>query len=518
VISLLRACGLVRRDEPSELARRAQADLADPFALDQEELDRFQTMLRAKSKPEIVLLGRLPRERDPNVWIGLPIERFIALHGSCVGATGTGKSYWVLGLLLQLLRGGRHAVVVVDLKGEMAALLLDLIIPALVADGHTDLVSMLRVIRPFDREYAPLLRLTEPEAGVSKEVQALSLLTSIEESLCEPFGTRMSRITLLGIMLAIERQEPLDVVRRWLHDRSAFARAAHASSDGLIREYASGSFGKEQSSSIEAAAARIDEFLFDPATRDALAAPSCLSFAELLENGTTIVDLGDPPAGAERLSRFWGAVILGRLTRAVLARPVTKQSGRVWFVVDEVQEALGPKQAAAFARLLSLARFKKVGLLLVNQEPAQVANVDPLLASALKTNIGYRVAFRSNLEDAKAIAHALPRDGRRDSTRGRDRLVEELTRLRDRHYLFWLRAGAFHAQILRSPRLDLDRMESLAASLGEETRQAIRRGTTSIPRTEIRHGAPREPDGEDVDQLAAGDGTDEVDSGFPRLG
>ena len=163
----------------------------------------------------------------------------------------------------------------------------------------------------------------------------------------------------------------------------------------------------------------------------ALSAPSCVSFADALESGLTIVDLGSPPAGAERAQRFWAGILTGRITRAILSRPIRADSPQAWVIFEEVQEALGGGQAEQFARLLALARHKRIALTLVNQQPGQVASVDPTLVRVLRTNAGLEAAFRANLDDARALVHALPSPGAKRSA-GEERLeqIAALTRCR----------------------------------------------------------------------------------------
>jgi hypothetical protein len=297
----------------------------------------------------------------------------------------------------------------------------------------------------------------------------------------------MTRILVKLASAAIEFNEPLISLVPWLSDPKRFVRVAARSDDPLLREYARGPFLREEQSSLAAVLARLDLFFAFASVRTALATPGCLSIPEALESGVTVVDLGDPPAGAERVSRFLAGVMVGRLSRAVLSRPVHEGSPQTLVLFEEWQEALQPQQIEQFNRLLALSRYKKVSCWLTNQQSSQLGTIDPGLLKSVRTNCAIHAQFRSNLEDARAFAHAMPVP-RAGATR--DDLAVELTRLPDWEFFLWLRRFPFPAQRVRSPRVDLKNLRELAAAVPEETRRRIRQGAVAIPRTDIPKESP----------------------------
>jgi len=459
-------------------ARRGEGRRADALQADvHAELLRFEATLGG-SPHEGIVLGRAVNRRGQNFWVRMLESDFFATHHWITGSTGSGKTYSAVSTLLSVL--SRHPpkpVIVFDFKGELTTLLLTTILPALVAQpGGEHLLQHLRVVRPFAR-FAPMLNLTLPEPGVPREIQAMTIATAIEEALGADLGHRMNRAVLRLITLAIELLEPLTVVRTWLEDPTSFAQAATQSTDPSLRMYAATLRARENRASIDALLARLDAFLFLPATRRVLSAPGCVSFADALERGITIVDVGDPPAGAEGQTRFWGGALVGKLMRAVLSRPVGPDSQHAYVPFEEFQEAVGPHQMAQFARLLALARYKRVSCLFINQQPGQL---DPALVKILRTNCGVEAAFRANVEDARAYAHAVALPGRvKHAAEARQALVERLTRLERRQCLLWVKEKA-RAQLVRSPRLDLERLRELAAQVPADVRNAIERGTVSM--------------------------------------
>ena len=471
----------VRRARDGE-GLRAAALHADVYA----ELARFEAALGGLPGDGIVL-GRATNVQGTPFWVRMLERDFFATHHWITGASGSGKSFLVIALLICILSRQRpNPLIILDFKSELTTLLMDTVLPALVARPSGErLLANLRIVRPFG-EHLPMLNLTLPEPGVPREIQAMSIANAIAEALGTDFGHRMNRALLRLVTLAIELEEPLTVVRAWLEDPSVFARAATRSTDLSLRTYAATLRARENRASIDALLARLDAFLFMPATRRVLSASGCLSFADALESGVTIVGLGDPPAGVESQTRFWGGALLGKLMRSILSRPVGPDSPYALVVFEEFQEGVASRQTA-WERLLAMARHKKISCVYVNQQPGQL---DPGLVKLLRTNCGVEAAFRANVDDARAYAHAvaLPA-GSRKTGEARQALVEQLTRLERRQYLLWVKEKA-RAQLVRSPRLELERLQARADALPAAVREQIARGTVSMEANDGTQHAP----------------------------
>jgi len=481
---------LLRRLFLGDESERARAwQLRAEEALDdreRDELRRFAARLRREPGRDRLMLGRARDAQGLPFWCGMRIAEFLGQHGWLTGSTGGGKSFLAAIWLMQVIRRGRNPVLLVDLKSELSDLLLEVVLPAIASSGNAEeLARRVRVVRPFS-DHLPRLRVTEPEDGVPRGVQAHNLASALSESVGDDLGSRMARVFLRLAALAIELRLPLTVVQRWLASPHVFARDARRSADPTLREYALGGFARESRPAIDALLARLDSFAFLDEVRLALAAPTCVSFTECLRGGVTVVDLGAVPGGAERVQRFWAGILIGRIARAALSRPITARTPPAWLLVEEAQEGLTRDSAQQFARLLALARHKRVAITLINQQPAQLASVDPTLVKVLRTNCGYEAAFRANYEDAKTLVDPMPIPvGTPKAGEVRQALAQGLTRLAQREYLLWLKQADFAARVIRSPRLDLDALRRAADRVPADVREAIRRGTVSIPRVEL---------------------------------
>lgn len=482
---LLLALRQLGQHRDRDRARQWQARLAQE--LDPETRRRaeaFRSRFVVARQADAVGLGHhlVP---SPPVPVGMSFDELLSRHAWVTGATGSGKTFFVLGLLIELLRRSLSPIVVVDLKGELSRLLQDLILPGLAAGSHPPpWLAHVRIIRPYGSSFIPLLRLTAPEEGIAPEVQALGLAAGLEEALGKDLGIRMERLFLKLSCLAIELGEPLTAIHGWLERPVSLARDALRSSNASLRAYVRQSFERETAASREALLARLDAFLLLPETRLALSAPRCLSLKESLERGVTIINLGEPPAGAERVVRFWAGVLVGRLSRAILSREIQAGSPPALVLFEEFQEALSGAQVEQFKRLLALARYKRVSLWFVNQQVGQLSAVDPSLPKILRTNTGLEALFRCNAEDARLLAPVL---ASRKAVRGRVRPdpASELMSLKDREFMFWAKRESFGPQRLRAEDLDLEGFQVLARSLSPVVRRGLDQGTEALPRQEL---------------------------------
>jgi hypothetical protein len=478
-----RALRLVQRmlvGREDALARQWQRRLENAASPGYRAFLRAMTVTPGRGR---VVMATTRNSQGEWTWLGLPVEQLTGYHAGIAGGTGTGKTTLVLVILFQIALENRSSLLVFDAKGETAALVLDLLVPVLLkVEGGEVLLDRLRVIRPFDPTNVPLLNITRAERGVPKEAQAYGVASAVEQALAEPLGGRMHHVLVRGATLCIELGLPITDLQRWLEDPRSFLKAAARSSDAALREYVRIGFPQENRESIRALASRLNALLFWPGAREALCAPGTMSFADALaEPGLTVVDVGNPPSGAERLARFFGAALLGQMARAILSRPVTPETHSALLLAEEIQEVLGPEEARQLGRLFATARYKRTAVWTTNQSRSQLAAVDPALVAAMRANLGLQVQFRTSPEDAAAFAYMLPEEAGGDE--GRRELIHSLTRLPQRHCYLAVRDVGLHAQLVLSPRINFEALRKQAEQTSPEVFERIRRGIAALPRS-----------------------------------
>src|SRR5467141_1581395 len=98
----------------SEHRRSVEAEQSARF----EDLREFVTQFRVEPDRSTVLFGRSRDDHGKPFWVGLSIKDFLeqSISISTSGASGSGKSYGALAVILQILWDGRTPMAVVDLK------------------------------------------------------------------------------------------------------------------------------------------------------------------------------------------------------------------------------------------------------------------------------------------------------------------------------------------------------------------------------------------------------------------
>lgn len=491
---------LVAGDE-SELGRRWQRILNETSGAGVPRRQQFERMFRARRGDGRVRLGRRLALDDRHAWFGIPWQDAAGLRAWITGASGGGKTYEALAILLQLLR--RPFVLwVFDFKGELADLLMNTVLPALACrpEGRW-LLGRVHVIDPFGEE-TPALRITEPEPGVPRHVQAMTLSATMQEVLNADHGLRMERAFLFGGALSIELRQPLTALARWFREPELFGQMAARSSDPLIRDYAANVFPKEPRPSLQALGSRLDLLFFLPEIRRAFEAPSCVSFNDLCQEGVFIFRVGGAPAGSEAVEAAIGSLLIGRATRAIMGRVVEADTLPLLMLFDEGQRAIRSRDMDHLERVLTQARFKRSSFVFCNQD--MEAQLPRDFAHLLRTNTSTEFIFRANPEDASRVARHLPMTvpGVPESDQ-RQAIADVITHLPNREFILWSKALG-QAERMRSPRIDLASLEREAAAIPRELRDQLRApiaASTHEPLVEhgsMVHGspfgAPAEPD------------------------
>ena len=427
-------------------------------------------------------------------------------HCLVTGSTGWGKSAFLLSILLQLYKRSGVGITLVDLKGETAEVFRDHFLVSLASANKNIRPDRIVTIAPFSRYGVPLNPL-HPIPGLSSEVQA-NLVCSLVGSLVDGgLGPRMNSILAWLVQAVMAVNGNLADVLALINDDRFRLSVAGQVSDPAIRTYLLHTFETENRSSRDALRARLEWILLLPAMRGALCADSCLRGQDLIEAPITVVDLGSGvPQGFAPLARFVGGFIFQLLTAAVFSRPVTPETRPVLLCVDEWQE-LVKVAPDDFERLLAQARFRKVGVWLVNQALAQVDQVSSALTRCLTTNIALHVAFRPDQGDLKHLMPLLPVTGRRidpdrpDQLLSRDkerqRLLESYARLPIRHAVLADLVGG-QAQVIRTLTVPYEQARKRAEQLPQERIEQFRQGRFGVPVEELLKNA-REGRGNEVD-------------------
>jgi hypothetical protein len=295
---------------------------------------------------------------------------------------------------------------------------------------------------------------------------------------------------------------------------STFARDAQRSADPLLRAYAVQFSTVEPAATREALASRLDLILFQRETRLCLSAPRCFNLRKALATPGSIIliDLFDRKSASDRSLIFWSSLLTTWIIAAILSRSITEHTPRITWIAEEWQNGLGKEEAHAVAKTSSLARFKLLSLVTINQAFSQIAQIDSSLPKLLRTNSTVEIAYRSAPEDALLLSPPSldPKKARAHAQR--------LTSLDRREASLWIKP--YGPQFIRSPRIDFERLGQLVAKVDSAIRHAILRGVDSERQDVLEAHLAREEGGSPVSPPPPSlpDPPPPADPRYPRLG
>lgn len=478
------------------------------------DLRREQERLQ-RSPAASVRLGRFTEGplRDGDLLVDAADLR---THLLALGATGSGKTFALVGLLADALRGGRlDSALVLDPKGELSELLTDHVLPALAASLPTaEADALLRrvvVIDPFSTSRLPPLNVLVRDPALPLAIQARDVAECFEAATGTDVSARMETILDWLLRLAIDTGTSFLGVRRALQEPAVLEGLVREAKDADTVRYFVLRFAQEPKASKLALLSRLDRFLALPMTQLCLGSRHLLDFDALLANHVTVVSLGNAPAGLQSVTRFFAMVVMTRLVRAIFRRPARARGFASLIVADEWQMVLNPSLAAEFESVLTLARSRGVHLWLANQQLAQLDRHGAALRQVVLGQVPVQLLFRLAGEDAAALRNSLPATGAMRRAHGaaggapflspaeeREARVAGANRLPNRSGYLVDRRKGWGAVPFRSATLDLPATSTLPAAYVTQAR----RGAVSFTVAELE--AMRAAEDARLDALAAG--------------
>lgn len=507
---------------------RLETDLRDRFfngfQRDMSEVQRAQG--------QKLLLGSARNHQGEPFEVWITLKDFLeGNHSWIMGGTGAGKTFFILNLILQFLAQKHTPMIIFDCKGELIDLLVHNFIPWLLSDMHEEerswFLNRIVHINPFHQRFLPAFHILKPDRTVPLELQVHNTVGAFQQNSQDELGVRQNNILYFTLRLATEQNLSFLQAKEILENPHFRQCLVNRSTSREVRNYFNLRFKDEHASSLVSLLSRFDCFLRLPSTRLMLSARETIDFAELLDKKKIIlINVGNPPLGCKDISAFFSKFIFYRLTQAFLSRQVNPDTPSVPCVIDEWQETLREDaQAEEMGRILSLARHKKVSLILLNQQIAQISKVSSSLVEIINTNSNYQFFFRSSFKDAQHFSHALPVTGRRirekknrwdDSEKQQFlspseelRLLQgQVAQLPDRQMFFYEKRKPYKAQKIGSIELNIGKARRASENAPQELLEAIERGILSVPISELkREQKEREQEIKDIQREMTQEGS-----------
>ncbi len=321
-------------------------------------------------------------------------ERQRTQHLYVIGSSGTGKSTFLLNLIVQGMERG-EGLAVLDPHGD----LIDQVLARVPHDRDQDVV----IVDPSDREWPVGFNVLKAHSDLEKELLA-SDLVDVFRRLSTRWGDQMNSILANAILAFLEsdRGGTLLDLRRFLVEpefRQAFLTTVR---DPDAVYYWQREFpmlpGKPQAPLLT----RLDTFLRPKLIRNMVSQKeSRLDFGAIMDRGGIFLARLSQGAIGEGNAYLLGSLLVSKFYQLAIARQAVGEADRrpFYLYVDECHNFLTPSMAS----ILAGARKYRLGLILAHQELQQVAGRDTDVLSAVITNPYTRVCFRLGDLDAKRL-------------------------------------------------------------------------------------------------------------------
>lgn len=332
-------------------------------------------------------------------------DRFAHLHA--VGASGTGKSSFLLSIIAQDIAEG-HGIGVIDPHGD----LIDDILSLIPAHRHNDVI----VFDPSDEEYVVGLGVLDARTSHEKTLLASDLVATIERY-ATSWGDGMSAILDGAIRALLYNEAPatLTDVHRFLVDERFRAARLGTVHDEHTRFFWTHEMPLIGMRSIGPLATRLGTFVRQPLIRAVVGQhTSRLHLGDVMHKGR--IFLARLPVGLMGATQagVLGSLLVTKFQQHAVARQaLPKHERRPFFLtVDECQHFVTPSLASLFGE----GRKYRLGLTLAHQTLNQLDAV-PAVRDAVLGNAHTRAVFRADVRDARTLAEGFAQFEYGDITR-----------------------------------------------------------------------------------------------------
>ncbi|MEK7795673.1 MAG: type IV secretion system DNA-binding domain-containing protein [Candidatus Hydrogenedentota bacterium] len=315
-------------------------------------------------------------------------------HTYVVGASGTGKSTFLLNLITQDIQAGR-GVGVLDPHGD----LIDDVLARIPEHRHEDVV----LFDPADEGYPIGFNVLSAHSELEKNLIA-SDMVAVFQRLSTSWGDQMTTVLSNAVLAFLEsdRNGTLADLRRFLVEKDFRRDFLRSVKDRDVVYYWEKEFpllsGRPQGPILT----RLDAFLRPKLVRYMMAQKeNRLDFADIMNGGKIFLARLAQGAIGEENAHLLGTLLVSKFHQLTLARQELQESTRrpFYLYIDEFHNFVTPSMAS----ILTGVRKYRLGLVLAHQELRQLEKRDSEVASAALSNPYTRVCFRVGESDARKL-------------------------------------------------------------------------------------------------------------------
>ncbi|NOY14778.1 MAG: type IV secretory system conjugative DNA transfer family protein [bacterium] len=319
-------------------------------------------------------------------------------HMYIIGKTGTGKSQFLLDMMLQDIRNGK-GICFID-PHDTIEVLLELIPPNRAED--------VIYFDPSDLQRPMGLNLLEFKTEDQKQFIASAIINMMYK-LFDPHktgivGPRFEHAVRNAILtITTEPGASFVEVVRVLTDDNYLRYLLPKVKDPMVRRYWTDQVAKtsdfHKSEVLDYIVSKFGRFVTNPMMRNIIGqSKSAFDFRKVMDEGKILlINLAKGKIGEEN-SSFLGLVLVPRLLMAAMSRQDVPEEQRrdFYLYVDEFQNFATPD----FAQILSEARKYHLNLTVANQF---IGQMDDEVKNAIFGNVGTLVSFRVGVTDANYL-------------------------------------------------------------------------------------------------------------------
>jgi len=314
-------------------------------------------------------------------------------HCHVVGASGTGKSTFLLGTILADIEAG-HGAVVLDPHGDLIDDLMMRIPDARIGD--------VIFFDPSASDCAVGLNILAAETEAERDHLAADVVSTFQK-LATSWGDSMGSVLANAVLAIVEskRGGTLVDLRRFLLDPDTRKHYLEEIDDEEIRFFWEKSFPIIGTRSIGPILTRLDNFLRSKTMRRVVDVPkTSIAWGDVLSGGRILLCKFSLGLLGEENGSLLGSLMVSQLHQAALRRQSVAKAERspAFVYVDEFQYFVTPSMAA----LLSEGRKYGIGLVLAHQTLSQIAG--NAVESAVMGNAYTLMVFRVSEGDAAKLA------------------------------------------------------------------------------------------------------------------
>jgi len=336
------------------------------------------------------------RNEEKTVYFASKVDR--ARHFYYIGQTGTGKSWFMKGMIAQDILNG-EGVAVIDPHGELVEDIL-----AMIPKERVDDVVL---FEPFDMERPCGLNMLEYDTPEQKDFAVQEMIAIFMKlfppEIIGPMFEHYMRNAMLALMADKDNPGTLVEIPKMFTDPVFLQQRLAKVSDPVVRSFWTKEWaattGNTRSDMLGYVVSKLGRFIENEMMRNIIGqSHSGFNLADVMDNKKIFLANLSKGLTGEVNSSLLGLILVSKMQMAAMRRARIAESERkdFYLYIDEFQNFT----TDSIASILSEARKYKLSMIMAHQYMPQLTDQ---IREAVLGNVGTMGAFRIGAEDAEKL-------------------------------------------------------------------------------------------------------------------